>query len=147
MKAAIDRASPFRIGIQQLYEREYLMYNHVVPVTPGLAEPFIYSNNFDAASGDSLLIMKNLNDNYKVGDQITSCSVPVAKLILSEVAKLHGFWWEHERIQPGGDLFEKLPNFPFFSPTMRSAYLVPCFGIFYVKFFFISLLLFQSFNF
>ena len=118
-----------------MYEREFIMYETVNPATPGLALPNILYKNYDPKTGDALFIMKNLNDFYDVGDQINNCSIPAAKLILTEIAKLHGTWWEHDRIQPGGDLHEKLATFYFFEPEFRVTYLTPCFSVFYVNFF------------
>ena len=110
-----------------MYEREYVAYKTLIPATPELHSPKVYYANFDSVSGDIIFLMENMNQFYSVGNQLGGCSAEDAKAILSEIAKLHGAWWENPRIQAGGDLHASFAPFAHMSPDSREQTVLPYF--------------------
>ena len=127
MKSSSDRTSPVRGVLKAVYEREFVAYSTVIPATPDLHAAKLYYFDFDPVSGDVIFLMENMNQFYSVGNQLEGCSVNDAKAILSEIAKLHGTWWNHPRIQPGGDLHTSFAPFSFTSAEVRTISIVPHF--------------------
>lgn len=84
------------VGLFRFYEREVRFYEDVAEGLE-LSTPRRFYSNFDPASGDFILLIEDLS-NIRIGDQLAGASVEDAKLAVSELAKLHGSWWQSPRL-------------------------------------------------
>lgn len=75
-----------------MYGREYRFYTQVAPSTP-LRVPECYFAAFDDTSGNVALLLEDLKD-YRLGDQVTGCSVDEAHQVIRGIASLHRNTWQ-----------------------------------------------------
>ena len=80
-----------------LYEREVRFYNELAKDS-GLDVPHCYYAEYDAAAGQSLVMIEELADG-RFGDQVTGCTPEEARLAIHSLARFHAAWWEHPRLQ------------------------------------------------
>ncbi len=101
-----------------LYEREILFYEQIADDV-GLRVPKRYFSAMDAPAGRYVLLLEDLAP-ARCGDQLASCSLEEAKLVLTEIAKLHAAWWNSPRLKE----FEWLPDpqDPAFVQLLNGAY-------------------------
>ena len=79
-------------GVQlRNYEREVAFYRGVA-ATVDIRTPHCYHADWDADSGDFVLVLEDLAPAVQ-GDQIAGCSVVEARIVLDELAKLHAPRW------------------------------------------------------
>lgn len=79
------------VSLFRFYEREVRFYNDLAGMIP-MQTPRRYASAFDPASGDFALLLEDLADR-RLGDQLDSCSLDEARLIVTELGKLHARWW------------------------------------------------------
>ena len=84
------------VSIFRFYEREVRFYKDLA-ARVSLGTPRCYHGEFDPASGDFVLLLEDLT-GARLGDQLTSCSIEDARLVIGEVAKLHTGWWNSPRL-------------------------------------------------
>jgi len=77
------------------YEREVRFYQDLAEHI-GVRTPRCYLSAMEPASGRFVLLLEDLAPG-RGGDQLASCALDEAKLILGEVAKLHAQWWNSPR--------------------------------------------------
>ena len=76
-----------------LYEREVRFYREIASRSQ-LHCARCYLADWDAAAGQSLLLLEDLAANGVVGDQIAGCSPAEAALALGHLARFHATWWD-----------------------------------------------------
>ena len=79
------------------HERELRCYDELLSETP-ISFPEIYCCWFDAESSEYLLLQEFIEFDQNV-DQINGITVQQSKLVISEAAKMHAYWWENERLE------------------------------------------------
>lgn len=75
----------------RFYEREVRFYEEIAELVE-LRTPRCYFSHFDPATGDYVLLLEDLAP-AQVGDQIAGCTLKLAQLAISELAKFHATWW------------------------------------------------------
>jgi hypothetical protein len=98
--AKLPTADPQTRGMVSLfrfYEREVRFYEDVAEGLE-LCTPRRFYSNFDAASGDFILLIEDLS-SIRIGDQLIGASVADAKLAVRELAKLHAAWWQSPKLE------------------------------------------------
>jgi hypothetical protein len=75
-----------------LYEREVRFYREVASRSR-LNCARCYLAEWDAAAGQSLLLLEDLSEHGSVGDQLAGCSPAEASLALGHLARFHAAWW------------------------------------------------------
>jgi aminoglycoside phosphotransferase (APT) family kinase protein len=75
----------------RIYEREALFLRDLAGRS-GVPVPAVYAVEFDAASGDFVIIMEDVG-GYRMGDQVVGCGPEEAKVILDAIAPLHASFW------------------------------------------------------
>ena len=101
-----------------LYEREVGFYRELAE-TSGARVPRVYHAAFEPSSGGFALVMEDVR-NARLGNQLASCSLDEARLVITALAKLHARWWESPKL----DTYTWLPAsaaHPFFQ-VMRMGY-------------------------
>jgi len=83
-----NRAVATAFGV---YEREALFLRDVAGLTT-VPVPIIHAVDFDATSGDFVILMEDL-DGYRTGDQVLGCGPDEAAVILDAAAPLHARFW------------------------------------------------------
>ena len=73
------------------YERESKFYNEIAS-TIDMHVPRCYHSEWTQESGDFAIVLEDLAP-AEVGDQITGCSVEIARTAVLELARLHGPRW------------------------------------------------------
>jgi hypothetical protein len=94
--AKVPTANPgFKhIGMQLgLYEKEHNFYRHVADRV-SLSVPTVYLNHTDVDAHEFLLLMEDLA-HLRPGNQLASCTLAEAEVVLREIAGFHATWWEH----------------------------------------------------
>lgn len=79
------------VGMFRFYEREVAFYKELqnrVPVGTARA----YHGQYDPATGDLVLLLEDLASR-RIGDQLQGASLADAELIVSELGRLHGTFW------------------------------------------------------
>jgi hypothetical protein len=89
-----DRTQANRFGV---YEREALFYRRLAPLA-SVRVPTCYAAEFDAASGESCLVLEDLS-SWRSIDQTSVCSEEVARLALHSLAKFHAQFWTCSKIK------------------------------------------------
>ena len=75
----------------RVYEREVTFYQRLAPqLAAGV--PHCYHAEFDAASGDFILVMQDFT-GYRAGDQVEGCGVDDATRGIDVMAQLHATYW------------------------------------------------------
>lgn len=77
------------------YEREINFYQSMAPLV-GVRTPECYYAAMEPESGRFVLLLEDLAP-ARCGDQLASCSMAEAKVILAELARLHAQWWNSPR--------------------------------------------------
>ena len=85
------------VALFRFYEREVRFYEDVAEGLE-LCTPRRFYSNFDAATGDFILLIEDLS-SIRIGDQLAGASVEDAKMAVSELAKLHAAWWQSPRLE------------------------------------------------
>ncbi|MEX0784693.1 MAG: phosphotransferase [Dehalococcoidia bacterium] len=88
----------------QLYQREIGFYQEMAEHSV-VRVPHCYFAQFDAAEGRFALLLEDLAP-LRVGDQVESCTIELARLALRELARHQARWWE----SPELDGFAWLPS-------------------------------------
>jgi hypothetical protein len=78
------------------YEREVKFYTQVAS-TVAIRVPTCHHASWDPVSGDFVLVLEDMAPSRQ-GDQITGCSVEMARLAVVELARLHGPRWNDETL-------------------------------------------------
>jgi hypothetical protein len=81
-----------------LYEREVRFYREIASRSR-LNCARCYLADWDAAAGQSLILLEDLAENGAVGDQLAGCSPAEAELALSHLARFHAAWWDNGEMQ------------------------------------------------
>jgi hypothetical protein len=79
------------------YEREVRFYQELAHRVP-LRTPHAYFADMAAASGRYVLILEDLAPG-RCGDQIASCTIDEAQMVLTQLAGLHATWWNQSGAQ------------------------------------------------
>jgi hypothetical protein len=103
-----------REQVFELYRREIRFYADLAPRV-GLRTPQLYFERSDAKTGNAVLVLEDLSDLQR-GDHFSGCSLERARLVVSQLARLHASWsrpqWRRrlswlpdlsEDIEPGAD--------------------------------------------
>jgi thiamine kinase-like enzyme len=80
----------------RFYENEVHFYLELDADSP-VRTPTCYLAYNNPETQDTLLLLQDLSADAMV-DQIQGCSLDRAELVVEELAKLHGYWWEHPRL-------------------------------------------------
>jgi hypothetical protein len=97
-----------------IYRREVLFYRDVAPLTPA-STPEVYFADIDGRE-DFALLLEDMSD-YRLGDQITGCSLAEAELCMVELGELHeSFWGKVDR--------PELEFMPYLYPSHHSEALI-----------------------
>ncbi len=88
----------------QLYQREIGFYQDMAEHSV-VRVPHCYFAQFDAAEGRFAMLLEDLTP-MRVGDQVESCTLDQARLVLSELARHQARWWQ----SPELDAFAWLPS-------------------------------------
>jgi hypothetical protein len=80
------------VSIFRFYEREVRFYRDLAAEVP-VCTPICYYGEFDAASGDFVLLLEDLAAS-RIGDQCDGASAEDAEKIVRNVARLHAAFWE-----------------------------------------------------
>lgn len=75
-----------------MYGREIGFYQHIASRI-NVRTPKCYFGEFDEASNDFVLLIEDLKA-YEIGDQVKGCSLDQARMVISDVAKLHASAWQ-----------------------------------------------------
>jgi hypothetical protein len=95
-----------------LYEREVRFYAELAPHVE-LRTAACYHSAMDAAAGEYLILLEDLDVTGVAGDQLRGCALAEARLAVSELARFHAAWWESPRLdaigwlQRGTDVFRE----------------------------------------
>ena len=76
------------------YSNEVNFYNEGAPLTP-IATPQVFAAEFDADSGDFVLLIEDLA-NRRCVDQTVGCEVADAEIAIDSLAKMHAHWWNSD---------------------------------------------------
>ena len=90
---------------RSFYEREVNFYDQIASKVE-LRTPRCYFSAFEPSNGDYVLLLEDLSP-ATVGDQIAGCSVKLAQLAISELAKFHATWWN----SPELDKLDWMPGY------------------------------------
>lgn len=82
--------------VYDMYGREYRFYTQVAPTVP-LRTPECYAAHFDPGTSDFVLLLEDLK-GYRLGDQVTGCSLDEARQIIQGIASLHRNTWQPDHI-------------------------------------------------
>jgi aminoglycoside phosphotransferase (APT) family kinase protein len=77
----------------RLYEREQRFYQEVAARVP-VPTPRCYFAGLDAATGNSLLLLEDL-DGHRCGDNVAGCTRDEAARVLRLLARVHARFWQH----------------------------------------------------
>ena len=91
------------------YENEVHFYQELDTDTP-VRTPTCHLACNKPETQDTLLLLEDLSADAMV-DQLEGCSLDRAELVVAELAKLHGYWWQHPR-------FDELPWIRRFNDTL-----------------------------
>ncbi|MEE2682739.1 MAG: phosphotransferase [Actinomycetota bacterium] len=86
------REEPLRIAKRSgSHERELRCYDELLSTTPVNVPEFLAAW-YDPETAEFLLLQELVEPDASV-DQIAGISLPQARLVIKEMAKLHAFWW------------------------------------------------------
>lgn len=80
----------------KFYEREVRFYQELAGEI-ALPTARLYYAAFDPATSDFILLIEDLS-NRRIGDQLAGASVEDARLLVTEIARLHAQWWNNSRL-------------------------------------------------
>ncbi len=87
------------IGMRfRYYERENRFYEDVAPHV-ALRIPRAYYVGTDVEAGNFALLLEDLGEHARIGDQLAGCDLPTARMVVRELAKFHAAWWNHPRLE------------------------------------------------
>jgi thiamine kinase-like enzyme len=78
-----------------MYLREYQFYTQIGDLVPVRAPTCLHAD-YDHNNDNFILLLEELK-NYRLGDQITGCSVDEAELVVKTLATFHRSTWNPER--------------------------------------------------
>lgn len=81
----------------RFYEREVNFYEQIADKV-ALRTPRCYFSAFEPENGDYLLLLEDLAPAL-VGDQIAGCSLELAEIAITELAKFHATWWNSPELE------------------------------------------------
>lgn len=84
------------IGAHKHYENEVHFYQELAVDTP-VKTPTSYLSENNSETHDTLLLLEDISTNATI-DQIQGCSLSLAERAVETLAKLHGHWWEHSKL-------------------------------------------------
>lgn len=93
-------------GDYGVYHRECEVYRFLGPVPP-LATPRAYWARTGADSRTINLVLEDLSERARPGDQIAGCSVAEAEAVARELAALHAATWGDPRLDAADWLFDR----------------------------------------
>ena len=79
-----------RDRVFELYEREIRFYTRLAPKVE-LRTPHLYHGSSDARTADAVLVLEDLSD-FRRGEHVSGCSLERARLVVSQLARLHARW-------------------------------------------------------
>jgi hypothetical protein len=80
-----------------LYEREVRFYSDIGSDV-GLFTPRCYHSAMDIDGDRYFLLLEDLADSGRLGDQVQGCSEEEALLAVTELAKFHAAWWNSPKL-------------------------------------------------
>lgn len=80
-----------------MYLREYQFYTQIGDLVPVRA-PVCLHADYDHSNDNFVLLLEELKD-YRLGDQVTGCSVEEAELVVKTLAAFHRSTWHPERFE------------------------------------------------
>ena len=83
------------------YEKEHGFYAHFADRI-GIDVPRALYNGADHHTGRFVILLEDLHD-LRPGNQLDSCTLEEALVILDRLAALHARWWEHPLLEEHGD--------------------------------------------
>lgn len=89
-----------------VYRREFEVYGFLGD-TPPLATPRCYWRNVGADGRTINLVLEDLSQRTRPGDQIAGCSVVEAEAVAKELAKLHAAFWNDPRLDAADWLYDR----------------------------------------
>jgi len=81
-------------NLYNMYEREYVFYTEIAP-TLSVRSPQCHFSAYDPNTHAFCLLLEDLKD-YRVGDQLSGCSVEECESIVRALAALHAATWMTE---------------------------------------------------
>lgn len=94
-------------GAADVYARECAVYDFLGD-TPPLATPRAYWRKVSGDGRAINLVMEDLSERTRPGDQIAGCSVEDAAAVASELSRLHASAWGDPRLQGADWLHDRL---------------------------------------
>jgi hypothetical protein len=119
---AADAVSRDTARNMNLYEIETKFYEHFGS-SCGARVPHVYLADFDAASGDGILLFEDMAPAQQIA-QMDGCSVAQVEAVLREAARLHKSHWNHADLAGYGFLTysQKEERRAFVSGLMAAVY-------------------------
>lgn len=93
------------------YQKEHGFYANVAQQVT-LSVPAAYVNHADHEAGEYLLLLEDMAP-LRPGNQLASCSLEEAEVVLRSIAGFHASWWEHPELA-GFDSWLPGPGSPYF---------------------------------
>ncbi|MCW1381847.1 phosphotransferase [Novosphingobium sp. KCTC 2891] len=93
-------------GAHNVYGRECAVYEYLGD-TPPLSVPRAFWRNVGAEGRAINLVLEDLTERTRAGDQIAGCSVAEAEAVGAELAKLHAASWKDARLDNADWLYDR----------------------------------------
>jgi thiamine kinase-like enzyme len=84
-------------NMYNMYLREYQFYTQIGDLVPVRAPACLHAD-YDHNNDNFVLLLEELKD-YRLGDQVTGCTVEEAELIVKTLAAFHRSTWDPERFE------------------------------------------------
>lgn len=96
-------------GAHDVYRRECEVYGFLGDAPP-LATPRCLWRNGGADGRTINLVLEDLSQRTRPGDQLTGCSVAEAEAVAAELARLHTAFWDDARLDAADWLYDRAPD-------------------------------------
>ena len=88
-----------QIAVQfQFYARENRFYEEIAPLI-SLRVPKAYYSAGDPAAANFVLLLEDLSQSMKVGDQLAGIDIARAQMIIRALGRFHAEWWDDPRLE------------------------------------------------
>lgn len=98
-------------GAHDVYRRECEVYGFL-GATPPLATPRCFWRKVGADGRTINLVLEDLSQRTRPGDQIAGCSVAEAQAVAAELARLHAAFWDDARLDTADWLYDRAADVP-----------------------------------
>lgn len=80
-----------------LYRCEVNFYREIAGII-SMRTPRCYFSAMNDSATEFVLLLEDLSETGRVGDQVIGCTLNEARLALGELATFHASWWQHEAL-------------------------------------------------